>query len=89
MYYARDINAQDMVSLINFVKETNEKYSGLTDREIVLKWNTGKKIDEDWEDEDTMIEKMSNTVTGDDAAFKFQSVSYYDSGYIKEIIFKK
>ncbi len=82
--YARNINAQDMVSLINFVAETNEKYSGLPDRKISVYLNSSVV---NWT-ESEQISKMNATI-GDQTPYRFVSVSYYDSGYIKSIKFKK
>lgn len=37
LYYARNINAQDMVSLINLVKSINDRYDAMDNRDIEVR----------------------------------------------------
>lgn len=90
--YAKEIRGQELYSLINLVKETNNKYIDNQDRRIYIFVNG---VDySNFSDENAMIQMLKNSATVDSGSgsvvyrtYNFKSTDFYDNGYIKEIRF--
>ena len=87
--YCKDLNAQDMVSLINMTKQLNSNYDGIPDRkvEIVV---SGSTIDVDNFGETQKINLMKQeTGSSTSSTFQYLHAEYYNSGLINKIYYNK
>ena len=84
LIYAKNNNAQDMVSLYNLIVENNKKYEGTADRQVELKVDGTK-----WENinPNNLVDAMKVTIPSE-LNYKFQTIDYYSNGYIKSLNFK-
>lgn len=85
LQYGKNMNGQDMVSLINLIAETNENQ----DRKVHL-YISGievNNIKEISNSQKTLVDLMTKTSTDSTSApmYVFISYNFYDDGYIKEI----
>lgn len=87
LVYEKDINAQNMVSLINLVKENNKKYSAVEDRQIKIFINN-VELDlgvttEQWEINIMQLEGPNKA-----PGYKFVTVKYNSNGYVSSMHYK-
>ena len=84
LIYAKNNNAQDMVSLYNLIVENNKKYEGTADRQVELKVDGTK-----WENinPNNLVDAMKVAIPSE-LNYKFQTIDYYSNGYIKSLNFK-
>lgn len=85
--YAKDINAQNMVSLLNMVKENNEKNSGISEMQIKLLINN-VEVDMGVATEKWKINIMQLEDSTEEPSYKFVAVKYSNSGYINRLEYK-
>ncbi len=86
LIYAKDLNAQELVSIYNLIVENNKKYEGINERQIKLEIegaDATSKISEE-----RLIKWMQDEVvrgTEDAASYKFNGVTYRSNGYIESM----
>ena len=82
--YSKNLNAQEMVTVINMVKENNTKYSDVKDREITLIINNVKI---DLNQPDSFKVKIMQEEDGTTPTYRIagNGVIFYNNGYIKEL----
>lgn len=85
--YARDINAQSLISLINLIKENNEKNSVVSAKQVELFVNNSKipvgNVTEEWK-----VNLMQAEQANAELSYQYLRVEHNESGYIKSIYYK-
>ena len=81
LIYAKNNNAQDMVSLYNLIVENNIKYEGTADRQVELIVDSTK-----WENKtpENLVDAMKS-----ESNYLFETVDYHSNGFVKSLNFKK
>ncbi len=87
--YAKDINAQDMVTLINMIEENNSKNIYAPEMQITLIINQ-EEIDMSLINEEWKVNIMEKQQAREDdiLSYNFLSVNYNSSGYINRMKYK-
>ena len=85
--FAKDINAQDMVSLINLLQEYNEKYRFVSDKQVKLFINN-RQINANSVTNTWKMAMMQGENVEEDFSFQYKNISYKEnSGYIDALYF--
>ena len=90
--FARDLNAQEFVSLINYAEETNKKYATAAERQITIKVNNAVfnlSVDDAWRF--GIMENVVGSAVGTEAQYiyKFVSITYNDHGLVDTLSYTK
>ncbi len=81
--YCMDINAQNMVTLINLIKENNNKNQYIQEMQVIL------FIDETPIDIYSISDDWKINIMTQEENYKFITVKYNEDGYISQISFKR
>lgn len=81
--YCMDINAQNMVTLINLIKENNNKNQYIQEMQVIL------FIDETPIDIYSISDDWKINIMTQEENYEFITVKYNEDGYISQISFKR